>query len=419
MRLERMKIDNELETLRKENQLLKELITQWPSAFTYVNPELELAVCKEKADLPPSIQKMTSTQLTAYPNQRLCLSSSAIDSFHHTEAFLSDIFDLVAHHVVFIDEAGIITLCNLQAAKDHGVNRDEIIGKHLRELVCIPDDQLLTLETARTGIEFIDREVLDKNYGILNTKILWTSDGSIKRVIGTFYFLNAIKEAEKQAIAGRIAAGIAHEIRNPLTTVRGFLQVLQASADPETKSLFQTILIPEIDRANKIISDFLSIAKPAEIRTEHFEVKEFLLNHLGRILESESLLYSIEFQVKIDPSAEGIYILGNKDELLQVFLNLFQNSFQAKNTDPLSIHISCTRQENRLQIRFSDNGKGIIPSALHHIFDPFFSTKDSGTGLGLSVSKKIVENHKGTMTASSDENGTIFYLDFPVWEEQI
>ncbi|MCM3594860.1 ATP-binding protein [Metabacillus idriensis] len=414
-----MKMENELEVLRKENQLLKELITQWPSAFTYVNPELELAVCKEKSDTPPSILKMTSTQLTAHTNQRLYLSSSENESFHHTEAFLSDIFDLVAHHVVFIDEAGIVTLCNLQAAKDHGVNRDEIIGKHLRELVNIPDEQLLTLETARTGIEFVDREVLDKNYGILNTRILWNTDGSIKRVIGTFYFLNAIKEAEKQAIAGRIAAGIAHEIRNPLTTVRGFLQVLQASADAETKNLFQTILIPEIDRANKIISDFLSIAKPAEIRSEHFEVKEFLMNHLGRILESESLLYSIEFHIKIDPSAEGTYILGNKDELLQVFLNLFQNSFQAKNTDPLRIHIICMRQENRLQISFSDNGRGIIPSALNHIFDPFFSTKDSGTGLGLSVSKKIVENHKGTMTANSDENGTIFYLDFPVRENRI
>ncbi|WP_224771251.1 two-component system sensor histidine kinase NtrB [Metabacillus idriensis] len=414
-----MKMENELEVLRKENQLLKELITQWPSAFTYVNPELELAVCKKKSDMPPSILKMTSTQLTAHTNQRLYLSSSENESFHHTEAFLSDIFDLVAHHVVFIDEAGIVTLCNLQAAKDHGVNRDEIIGKHLRKLVNIPDEQLLTLETARTGIEFVDREVLDKNYGILNTRILWNTDGSIKRVIGTFYFLNAIKEAEKQAIAGRIAAGIAHEIRNPLTTVRGFLQVLQASADAETKNLFQTILIPEIDRANKIISDFLSIAKPAEIRSEHFEVKEFLMNHLGRILESESLLYSIEFHIKIDPSAEGTYILGNKDELLQVFLNLFQNSFQAKNTDPLRIHIICMRQENRLQISFSDNGRGIIPSALNHIFDPFFSTKDSGTGLGLSVSKKIVENHKGTMTASSDENGTIFYLDFPVRENRI
>ncbi|MGG4488225.1 two-component system sensor histidine kinase NtrB [Metabacillus idriensis] len=414
-----MKMENELEVLRKENQLLKELITQWPSAFTYVNPELELAVCKEKPDTPPSISKMTSTQLTAHTDQRLYLSSSENESFHHTEAFLSDIFDLVAHHVVFIDEAGIVTLCNLQAAKDHGVSRDEIIGKHLRELVNIPDEQLLTLETARTGIEFVDREVLDKNYGILNTRILWNSKGSIKRVIGTFYFLNAIKEAEKQAIAGRIAAGIAHEIRNPLTTVRGFLQVLQASADAETKNLFQTVLIPEIDRANKIISDFLSIAKPAEIRSEQFEVKEFLLNHLGRILESESLLYSIELHIKIDPSADGICILGNKDELLQVFLNLFQNSFQAKNTDPLSIQITCMLQENRLQISFSDNGRGIIPSALNHIFDPFFSTKDSGTGLGLSVSKKIVENHKGTMTASSDEFGTVFHLEFPVWENRI
>ncbi|WP_191565872.1 ATP-binding protein [Metabacillus idriensis] len=410
-----MENKNELERLKKENQLLKELVAKLPVSFTYVNPELELAVCKEKEQHPPSILPLTDSLKTAHPNQRLYLTS-ANDSFHHTEAFLSDIFDLVAHHIVFIDEQGIITLCNLQAAKDHGVNRDEIIGKHLRELVKIPDEQLLNLETLRTGIEFFDREVLDKNYGILNTRILWREDGTINRVIGTFYFLNAIKEAEKQAIAGRIAAGIAHEIRNPLTTVRGFLQVLTNTSDDETSNLFRNILIPEIDRANKIITDFLSIAKPAEIRSELFGVNSFLINYLGRILESESLLYSIDFQIETDPNADEIQIHGNQDELLQVFLNLFQNSFQAKGSSPLKIKIESKRLENTIQIIFADNGKGMIPSILNHIFDPFFSTKDEGTGLGLSVSRKIVENYKGTITASSDEKGTVFKLEFPIRE---
>ncbi|WP_191562084.1 two-component system sensor histidine kinase NtrB [Metabacillus idriensis] len=410
-----MEIKKELEKLKKENQLLKELVAKLPVSFTYVNPELELAVCKEKEQHPPSIQPLTDSQKTAHPNQRLYLTS-ANDSFHHTEAFLSDIFDLVAHHIVFIDDQGIITLCNLQAAKDHGVNRDEIIGKHLRELVKIPDEQLLNLETLRTGIEFFDREVLDKNYGILNTRILWREDGTINRVIGTFYFLNAIKEAEKQAIAGRIAAGIAHEIRNPLTTVRGFLQVLTNTSDDETSNLFRNILIPEIDRANKIITDFLSIAKPAEIRSELFGVNSFLINYLGRILESESLLYSIDFQIETDPNADEIQIHGNQDELLQVFLNLFQNSFQAIGSSPLKIKIESKRLKNTIQIIFSDNGKGMIPSILNHIFDPFFSTKDEGTGLGLSVSRKIVENYKGTITASSDEKGTVFKLEFPIRE---
>lgn len=406
---------NELQQLKKENQLLKELVAKLPVSFTYVNPELELAVSKENEQQSPFIQPLTDSQKKAHPNQHLYLTS-ANDSFHHTEAFLSDIFDLVAHHIVFIDNQGIITLCNLQAAKDHGVNRDEIIGKHLRELVKIPDEQLFTLETLRTGIEIFEREVLDKNYGILNTRILWNEDGSIKRVIGTFYFLNAIKEAEKQAIAGRIAAGIAHEIRNPLTTVRGFLQVLTNTSDDETSNLFRNILIPEIDRANKIITDFLSIAKPAEIRSELFGVNDFLLNYLGRILESESLLYSIDFQTETDPSADKIQIHGNQDELLQVFLNLFQNSFQAKGSAPLKIKIESKRLENTIQITFADNGNGMIPSILNHIFDPFFSTKDEGTGLGLSVSRKIVENHKGTITACSDEKGTVFKLEFPIRE---
>lgn len=409
-----MKPENEMEALKKENQMLRELLAEWPAAFTYVNPEHELSVSKTQKDGHPVIRALTYEEKQAHTNQRIYLSASESGSFLQTEEFLSDIFDLVAHHIVFIDGSGIITLCNLQAAKDHGVDRDTIIGNHLRELVQIPDEQLLTLETARTGIEFVDREVLDKNYGILNTRILRDSDGTIMRVIGTFYFLNAIKEAEKQAIAGRIAAGIAHEIRNPLTTVRGFLQVLKESADPDTKALFQSVLIPEIDRANKIITDFLSIAKPAEIRTETFNIADFLEIHLGRILKSEALLYGVEVEIVIDSQAREASVLGNKDELLQVFLNLFQNSFQAKKKEPLIIQLTAAVTGDRLLVAFKDNGSGIIPSAIRHIFDPFFSTKDSGTGLGLSVSKKIIENHKGTMSAESDENGTVFYMEFPL-----
>ncbi|MCK6204858.1 PAS domain-containing sensor histidine kinase [Bacillus infantis] len=334
-------------------------------------------------------------------------------SFEQLESFLNPILDLVPHHIVFIDGNGLITLCNLQAARDLHADRRVIVGRHIRELLRIPDDQINLLESLRTKKPIVNREVLDKNYGINNTRIILDENGNVKRVLGAFQFLNGVKEAEKQALAGRIAAGIAHEIRNPLTTVRGYLQLLQSKTDQEVSELFSSLLIPEIDRANKIITDFLRIAKPGETTSELLNAKEFILGYTGKFLNSEALLYNAEIEYQLTEITDNTFFRGDRDELLQVFINLFRNSFQAKGSEPLKIIIAAKRVDSFLRIEFRDNGRGIPSSILPHIFDPFFTTKDEGTGLGLSVSKKVIENHGGMMNVKSDGQGTQFIIDIP------
>ncbi|MCA1040025.1 PAS domain-containing protein [Bacillus infantis] len=334
-------------------------------------------------------------------------------SFEKLESFLNPILDMVPHHIVFIDGNGLITLCNLQAARDLHADRREIMGRHIRELLKIPDDKINLLESLRTKKPIVNREVLDKNYGINNTRVILDGNGNVKRVLGAFQFLNGVKEAEKQALAGRIAAGIAHEIRNPLTTVRGYLQLLQGKTNQEVSELFSSLLIPEIDRANKIITDFLRIAKPGETTSELLNAKEFLLDYTGKFLNSEALLYNAEIEYQLTDIADETFFKGNRDELLQVFINLFRNSFQAKGSEPLKIIIAARRADSFIRIEFRDNGRGIPSSILPHIFDPFFTTKDEGTGLGLSVSKKVIENHGGMMNVMSDEGGAKFIIDLP------
>ncbi|MEF7562870.1 ATP-binding protein [Bacillus infantis] len=334
-------------------------------------------------------------------------------SFEQLESFLNPILDLVPHHIVFIDGNGLITLCNLQAARDLHADRRVIVGRHIRELLRIPDDQINLLESLRTKKPIVNREVLDKNYGINNTRIILDENGNVKRVLGAFQFLNGVKEAEKQALAGRIAAGIAHEIRNPLTTVRGYLQLLQSKTDQEVSELFSSLLIPEIDRANKIITDFLRIAKPGETTSELLNAKEFILGYTGKFLNSEALLYNAEIEYQLTEITNNTFFRGDRDELLQVFINLFRNAFQAKGSEPLKIIIAAKRVDSFLRIEFRDNGRGIPSSILPHIFDPFFTTKDEGTGLGLSVSKKVIENHGGMMNVKSDGQGTQFIIDIP------
>jgi signal transduction histidine kinase len=125
------------------------------------------------------------------------------------------------------------------------------------------------------------------------------------------------------------------------------------------------------------------------------------------------LLYNTKLNYTLDSLTKKAMIKGDQEELLQVFMNLFINAIQARSEQPLIIKIETIVVDHHIQILFRDNGKGIPPSLLPHIFDPFFSTKDDGTGLGLSVSKKIIENHGGLMKVTSDEAGTTFIISFP------
>jgi signal transduction histidine kinase len=401
-------LKDKTDKLEREVELYRNLIKNLPFSFTYSDPGTGKQIVKD-GDVTSYIEESTVKERES----EFLITSDIEISYEQMEQVLMPIFDFVHHHIVFINKEGIITLCNIQAAKDLGVNRDEIIGSHIRDLLGLPDAKINLLETLKTEKPIVNREVLDKNYGINNTQIIRDKNGELIRVIGTFQFLNGVKEAEKRGLAGRIAAGIAHEIRNPLTTVRGYLQLLQTKTDPETSSLIKGLLIPEIDMANKIITDFLRIAKPSETTSELLEIEAFMKEYIGKFLNSEALLHNVAFSYSVADCAKGTFINGNKEEFLQVFINLFSNSFQAK-PEYLEISINIEKIGPVIEISFQDNGPGIKPSMLPHVFDPFFTTKDEGTGLGLSVSKKIMENYDGDLTVESDENGTTFTMTLPI-----
>ncbi|EMT45049.1 two-component system sensor histidine kinase NtrB [Anoxybacillus flavithermus] len=408
-------LKRKINALEEEVKLYKRFIEHIPFPFSYVDHEIGKMLKKENDISPPIVEKVEKNERQK-PIIQWKMDLQKDYPFEQVEQFLAPIFDLVSHHIVFVDADGIITLCNLQAANDVGVNRDEIIGKHIRELLNIPDEQIMTLKTLRTKQPLYNCEVLDRYYGIINTRILYNEDGSIKRVISMFQSLNQMKEAEKLAIAGRIAAGIAHEIRNPLTTVRGYLQFLKEQLPEHIVTLIEQLLIPELDRANDIITDFLNVAKPSEMKAEWIGINEFIQNDLDLLLRSEALLHNVELSYDLDEKLQhhGVYI--DKNQLMQVFINLLRNAIEAKTEKSLNVHIQTALHNDLVQIYVHDNGPGIPPTIIHHIFDPFFSTKQTGTGLGLSLSRKIIELHKGSMRVQSEfGRGTCFIIELPVY----
>ncbi|PDY88920.1 PAS domain-containing sensor histidine kinase [Bacillus tropicus] len=400
--------EKRIEELENKVRFYEELVNQLPHHFTYKNPHIGLQIKKTRST--NSIQNIQKENKEV----DFQLTCDSLFLFKQLETYFVHIFDAFSHHVTFVDNKGNITLCNQAAADDFGVVRNDIIGKPIQQLLKLPEEKIKALETLRTGTEIYNEEVLDKNYGILNNRIIRDYNGEIFRVISVFHYLNTERDAEKFSLAGRIAAGIAHEVRNPLTTVRGYLQFLQETVSPSNKELFKNLLIPELDRANSIITKFLSISKTREFTREPFPINTFLREYIQQLLASEVFLHNISIDYNFSTELDNILVHIDRHELVQVFLNLFQNAVDAQGEKKLSIQITSYRLDNFVRITFTDNGTGIPSAIQEYIFDPFFSTKDSGTGLGLAVTKKIIQNHNGTLKMTSNEDGTTFTISIPI-----
>ncbi|WP_165898452.1 ATP-binding protein [Tumebacillus sp. BK434] len=228
--------------------------------------------------------------------------------------------------------------------------------------------------------------------------------------------LLAMREAmmrnEKFALIGQFAAGIAHEIRNPLTTVFGFLQLFASkSVQPDNfHDLTVKLLIPELDRANTILSDFLMVSRPQAPQRQSVCTETFLADVL-RLVESEANLRGVMLEVEVPDDLPRLNL--DVQQMKQVFLNLCKNAFDV--TPPGGTLMLRVKVENQAVVfEVIDEGPGILAEDLSHIFEPFYTTKEHGTGLGLPISHRIIEGHGGMLTVRSTEGvGTTFAIGIP------
>jgi len=226
-------------------------------------------------------------------------------------------------------------------------------------------------------------------------------------------------QSEKLAALGKISAGIAHEIRNPLTSIKILIHSLadeMATAASREKDL--TVIESEIERVNKIIKQFLDFARPRPPSLEPMDVRRVLDETFALIAyEMEAQGVSLEKEY----AAELVPVPMDREQMKQVFLNLLLNAIQAmeqggqlKVSATLKNHSPGARSGSFMEISFQDTGKGIPEDMQARIFEPFFSTKEEGIGLGLSIAQRIVEEHGGEIRMESRPGkGTVFYLTIP------
>ncbi|WP_342488454.1 ATP-binding protein [Bacillus sp. FSL M8-0266] len=220
-------------------------------------------------------------------------------------------------------------------------------------------------------------------------------------------------QAQKLAVAGQIAAGIAHEVRNPLTSVNGFLQLMKTQY-PERTDYFD-IIFSEIKRIDFVLSELLVLAKPQSVHFQEVQLHE-LLEQVITLLKTNAVLSNIDLKQPFKRQDTGA-ILADANQMKQLFINLIKNAIEAM-PEGGSIYISTEKVLNEWKITIQDEGKGMSEKDIQKIYDPFFSTKKEGTGLGLTICATILKDHHGTMDVSSElGKGTAFHIYLPVCQK--
>ncbi|MES0396370.1 MAG: ATP-binding protein [Syntrophobacteria bacterium] len=241
-----------------------------------------------------------------------------------------------------------------------------------------------------------------------------------------------VRRMDRLAVAGELAAGIAHEIKNPLASLSGSIQMLRDEVDfgPMQQRLMD-ITLREAERLNALVNEFLLFSRPEKAVDRSVEVNQVIEDTLEMLKNSPELSRPIRIEKTL---SKNLWVLIDPQRLQQVIWNLVLNAVQEmKNSGRLSVATAIRtkrgsgdaprdyardRQEKLAEISISDTGPGILPENQGKVFDPFFTTKDQGTGLGLTIVHRIVENYDGKIFLDSDgRSGTTFTLHFPLAEE--
>jgi two-component system, sporulation sensor kinase A len=216
---------------------------------------------------------------------------------------------------------------------------------------------------------------------------------------------------EKLSVVGELAAGIAHEIRNPLTSIKGFIQLLKENE--HVSESYLSVMSTEMDRINQIVGEMLVLSKPQMREFKPFDMRD-VLDYTTKVMGHEGLLKGIT--IHENRPDIPMMVCGDKNQIIQVLINIVKNAIDAMTEGDITI--DCITDEKHVKISVVDQGAGIPPERLKRLGEPFFTLKEKGMGLGLTISQKILEDHKGSLHIESEVNkGTNVQITLPQYVE--
>ncbi len=367
------------------------------------------------------------------------LEEKEID-FERLENLNRHIVGNIASGIMTIDEALRITSFNRAAELITGYSLREVYYKDVREV--FPD--MIRLSAPTIGGSVRVEKTFRKKDGdeVYLGFTISEGRGADAMYIVIFQDLTQLKDMEarlmmneKLRALGELSVGIAHEIRNPLASISGSIQVLKDELKLSGDNLnLMDIVIRETERLNALINDYLLFARPAKGLRARVDVSE-IISETVRIFSHCPEAARIKVECRV---SEHLYVNGDARQLGQIFWNLFVNAAHAMpdgggltvdsrilshgrgpNRLGNAITYEAVESAGRVEITVADTGNGIKPEDINRIFDPFYSTKDSGTGLGLAIVHRIVETHDGTIEVLSNRSGAVFKITFPMYVHSV
>ena len=334
---------------------------------------------------------------------------SARSSLSRVQAFSDNLVENMPMGLVAMDRESRIIAFNQTAEFVLRKTAGEVIGQMAEDV--LPEacrDLLRTLEVEKQIIaKEIDCSLTDGRTIPLEViaTVLEEEDGA-RGVVVLFRDITEIKQLKKEiaqsqrlASLGSLAAGVAHEIRNPLSSIKGFATYFKERyRDNPDDSQTADIMVQEVDRLNRVIGQLLDYARPMTMNRRETAIQT-VIQHALRMIESQAREKGVVIQTELQ--ADVVAVLIDPDRIKQVFLNLYLNAIGAMEGGGILSVALLSMTDRRIRIEVRDTGVGIDPKDLDRIFDPYFTTKSSGTGLGLAIVQKIIEAHRGEIQVAS------------------
>jgi len=388
-----------------------------------------------KAYSDKSDSSKTSDKLKSLESKYDVLSKRT-KSLEKVYQFHKGIVQSISSGLITIDSDGTITFINSAALHLLDYEYQELVGKPIRNLFADDKEAEKVLdELLNKNRMFESREInlIGRTKKLIpigfTTTLLLSDDSAYNGVIISFrdltnlhHYRIQIERIERLATLGEVSAGIAHEIRNPLAGIKTSAQVLEESFSPgDHRSQLVARIVKEIDRSNELLKKFFNFAKPGKPRQE-FVALDTLIEGVYLLLSSKMRKKEIVFEKNIESDIPDIYVDENQIE--QVLINLFLNSLDAMEKGGsiiINLKVAENKADNVLEnaskavvLDLIDTGCGIESDDLERIFNPFFTTKNDGVGLGLSISSRLIEENGGRILVESEKNqGTQFSIYFP------
>lgn len=353
--------------------------------------------------------------------------------------FQKSIIQGISSGLIHIDREGKITFVNKASCEILRYSHTDLKGQNLSILFADENegkkivDKMLTkkavYESKETHLINSEGKIIPVGFSTTNL------DDEVKGQIFVFRNISQVSHLRKQiermdrlATLGELSAGIAHEIRNPLAGMKTSAQVLEESFSPgDFRSQLVTRIVKEIDRSNELLKRFFNYAKPSKPKQDFYNI-EMIIDGVYLLMAPRLKKKKITFRTEFSSESPQIFI--DESQIEQVFLNMFINAVEAmKNGGEISIetgvekHIKLAEDKQEgpaLFIKIKDTGPGLSPENTEKIFNPFFTTKSDGVGLGLSISSRLVEENGGKIEVESiPEKGACFSVYFPIIEAKI